>query len=345
MNVLKMIGSTSFLMANKEIIRLTDIETAILYSDLAGAQDYWSERNESPDGYFYRTQNEIELNTTLSSKVQLRCLRLLEEKGLIKTKLKGLPAKKYFCIDSECMYRLSQVLQKGETSIAETDNQVEQKSINKSVENVDTSLAVLDNQVSTKWLINNNRINNNKEIIIDNNNKEKIDFSFSESSQDLTSLNDKKELEKVNRANFVNDKQSEPAESPKYYFEVTQVLELLTERTGVKFVIPKTRAGIEKYEPYKLIKERLNDKATLEDIFAVVEMKNKEWFGTKVYVYMKPSTLFRKSNFDSYLQQLQLTENTKQQSNNFNNQFKTKKDANFAHYYSQLRDVDYGFND
>ena len=48
------------------------------------------------------------------------------------------------------------------------------------------------------------------------------------------------------------------------------------------FVIPKTRAGIEKYEPYKLIKERLNDKATLEDIFAVVERKKKEWFGTKV---------------------------------------------------------------
>lgn len=155
--------------------------------------------------------------------------------------------------------------------------------------------------------IKDNRINN----IIDNENKS--DFSFSESSQDPNSLNDKKELEKVNRANFVNDKESEPAENAKYYFEVTQVLELLTERTGVKFVIPKTRAGIEKYEPYKLIKERLNDKATLEDIFAVVEMKNKEWFGTKVYVYMKPSTLFRKSNFDSYLQQLQLAPKINQQ--------------------------------
>lgn len=193
---------------------------------------------------------------------------------------------------------------------------------------------------------NHNHINidNNIDINLDYN-KEKRDFSFSESSQSLISLNDKKELEKVNRANFVNDKESEPAENAKYYFEVTQVLELLTERTGVKFVIPKTKAGIEKYEPYKLIKERLNDKATLEDIFAVVEMKNKEWAGTKIYVYMKPSTLFRKSNFDSYLQQLQISINSNQQSNNFNNQFKTKRDANFAHYFSQLRDVDYGFND
>ena len=186
-------------------------------------------------------------------------------------------------------------------------------------------------------------INNNIEINIENN-KEQSNFSFSESSEDLTSLNDKKQLKKVSRANFVNDKESEPAENAKYYFEVTQVLELLTERSGVKFKIPNTKIGFEKYEPYKLIKERINDGANLEDIFAVVEMKNKEWAGTQIYKNFVPSTLFRKSNFDKYLQQLQLTENTNQQ-NNSNNQFKTKEDATFAHYYSQLRNVDYGFND
>jgi uncharacterized phage protein (TIGR02220 family) len=318
MNVLKMIGSTSFLMANKEIIRLTDIETAILYSDLAGAQDYWSERSEMADGYFFRTQNEIEQNTTLSAKVQLRCLRLLEDKGLIKTKVKGLPAKKYFCIDSECMYRLSQVLQKGETCIAEMDNQVKQKSTNKSGENVETSLAILDNQDSTKGRTINNRVNNNKEIIIENNNKEKSDFSFLENDQQLISLNDKKELEKVSSANFVNDNKSEPAESAKYFFEVTQVLALLTDRSGVKFVIPKTKSGIEKYDPYKLIKERISDGAKLEDIIAIVEMKNKEWQGTEIYKNFVPSTLFRKSNFEKYLQQLQIKHKTNTNTNSDN---------------------------
>lgn len=334
MNVLKMIGSTAFLMANKEIIRLTDIETAILYSDLAGAQDYWNERAECQDGYFYRTQNEIEQNTTLSAKVQLRCLRLLEEKGLIKTKLKGLPAKKYFCIDSECMHRLSQVLQNGETCIVEKDKQVEHKSINMYSENVETSLVFLDNQVSTKVLINNNRVNNNKEIIIDNNNKEKNDFSFSENYQSSTSLNDKKEIEKVNRANFVNDKESEPAENAKYYFEVTQVLELLTERSGVNYKIPKTRAGIEKYEPYKLIKERISDGANLEDIFAVVEMKNKEWAGTQIYKNFVPSTLFRKSNFDKYLQQLQISAN-----NNLSNNQNFQKNGTNPYKNESLADL------
>lgn len=154
-------------------------------------------------------------------------------------------------------------------------------------------------------LLTNINIKTNTNLIT----KEQSDFSFSESSQDLIPLNDKKQLEKVSRANFVNDKESEPAENAKHYFEVTQVLELLTERSGVKYKIPKTKAALENYEPYKLIKERLKEKATLEDIFAVVEMKNKEWAGTQIYKNFIPSTLFRKSNFDKYLQQIQISSN------------------------------------
>lgn len=340
MSLLKLLGSSSFLMANKEIVKATDLECAVLLSDLAGAYDYWKEKNLLQDGYFFRTQSDIEQNTTLSAKVQLRCLKVLISKGILKTKLKGAPPVKYFCIDEKAI--LAIISQTGEIDLSKRENLNSTNGIIQDVQKGEFEIAEREKLNSTNGRTNNNRVNNNKVIIIDN--KEKSDFSFSESSQSLISLNDKKELEKVNRANFVNDKESEPAENAKYYFEVTQVLELLTERSGVNYKIPKTRSGIEKYEPYKLIKERLNDKATLEDIFAVVEMKNKEWFGTKVYVYMKPSTLFRKSNFDSYLQQLQLTENIKQQPN-FNNQFKTKKDANFSHYFSQLRDVDYGFND
>jgi uncharacterized phage protein (TIGR02220 family) len=163
---------------------------------------------------------------------------------------------------------------------------------------------------------NHNHINIDYNIV--NNidyNKEKSDFSFLENDQQLISLNDKKELEKVSSANFVNDKQIEPAESAKYFFEVTQVLALLTDRSGVKFVIPKTKSGIEKYDPYKLIKERISDGAKVEDIIAIVEMKNKEWQGTEIYKNFVPSTLFRKSNFEKYLQQLQIKHKTNTNTN------------------------------
>lgn len=270
----------------------------------------------------------------------------LKKSGLLFEPKKFDGRKRYLSVNTNFLYDMPTInmdadLKKDLSSILNIERQTNEKD-NTAYKKPEGSIQEFVRQPNE----NHNHINidNNIDINLDYN-KEQSHFSFSESSQDFTSLNDKKQLEKVSRANFVNDKESEPAENAKYFFEVTQVLELLTERTGVKFVIPKTRAGIEKYEPYKLIKERLNDKATLEDIFAVVEMKNKEWAGTKIYVYMKPSTLFRKSNFDSYLQQLQISINSNQQSNNFNNQFKTKRDATFAHYFSQLRDVDYGFND
>jgi hypothetical protein len=328
MNVLKMIGSTAFLMANKEIIRLTDIETAILYSDLAGAQDYWSERNESQDGYFYRTQNEIELNTTLSAKVQLRCLRVLEGKGLIKTKLKGLPAKKYFCIDSECIYRLSQILQKGETCISDKDNQVKQKSTNKSGEIVETSLAISYNQDSTKGRIINNIINNNKEIIIENNNKEKTDFSFLENDPEIISLNDKKTTLEILPVVVYQKQKKAKEKAPQIYpanfspAMIRAVESFIEYRKEIKKPFKSDKSQQTKVNQLSNQIEAYGEEIVLDSIQSAIA---NGWQGT--FIDMKK------------------VEQRNKQQTNFNNQFKTKRDETFAHYFNELRDVDFGFND
>ena len=328
MNVLKMIGSTAFLMANKEIIRLTDIETAILYSDLAGAQDYWSERAESQDGYFYRTQNEIELNTTLSAKVQLRCLRLLEDKGLIKTKLKGLPAKKYFCIDSECMYRLSQLLQKGETCIAETEKQVKPKSTNKSGENVETSLAILDNQASTKGRTINNIINNNKEIIIDYNNKEKSDFSFLENDPEIISLNDKKTTLEVLPVVVYQKPKKQKEKAPQIYPANFTPAIIRALQNFIEY-----RKEIKK--PFKSEKSQQTKVNQLSDQI--------EAYGEAI-VLDSIETAIANGWQGTFIDMKKVEQQNKQQTI-LNNQFKTKRDETFAHYFNELRNVDFGFND
>ena len=323
-----MIGSTAFLMANKEIIRLTDIETAILYSDLAGAQDYWSERAESQDGYFYRTQNEIELNTTLSAKVQLRCLRLLEDKGLIKTKLKGLPAKKYFCIDSECMYRLSQLLQKGETCIAETEKQVKPKSTNKSGENVETSLAILDNQASTKGRTINNIINNNKEIIIDYNNKEKSDFSFLENDPEIISLNDKKTTLEVLPVVVYKKPKKQKEKAPQIYPANFTPAIIRALQNFIEY-----RKEIKK--PFKSEKSQQTKVNQLSDQI--------EAYGEAI-VLDSIETAIANGWQGTFIDMKKVEQQNKQQTI-LNNQFKTKRDETFAHYFNELRNVDFGFND
>ena len=104
-------------------------------------------------------------------------------------------------------------------------------------------------------------------------------------------------------------------ESVKYYFETNQILELLTEKTGAKYKIPKTKSLLLRYGVYKLIKERFEDGAILEDFVNIIDYKYNEWINTKFISYLVPDTLFRKSNFEKYLTQIQIKPIT----NNTNN--------------------------
>jgi len=263
----------------------------------------------------------------------------LKKSGLLFEPKKFDGRKRYLSVNTNFLYDMPTInmdadLKKDLSSISNIERQTNEKdnAAYKKPEGSIKDFVRLPNENHNHINIDNN-IDNNIDINIENN-KEKSDFSFSESSQDFISLNDKKELEKVSSANFVNDKESEPAESAKYYFEVTQVLELLTERSGVNYKIPKTKLAFEKYEPYKLIKERINDGANLENIFAVVEMKNKEWAGTQIYKNFVPSTLFRKSNFDKYLQQLQISAN-----NNLSNNQNFQKHGTNPYKNESLADL------
>lgn len=117
-----------------------------------------------------------------------------------------------------------------------------------------------------------------------------------------------------NNKESVSSSESE-IESVQYYFELNQILELLTEKTGAKYKIPKTKSLLLRYGVYKVIKARFDDGAILEDFVNIIEYKNKEWANTKFFQYMVPDTLFNKTNFEKYLTQIQIKPN----SNNTNN--------------------------
>lgn len=59
----------------------------------------------------------------------------------------------------------------------------------------------------------------------------------------------------------------------------------------------------------KLIEARLNDGNTVGDLMAVINDKCNQWLNSeKMRRYLVPATLFRKSNFDKYLQELEVIE-------------------------------------
>ena len=123
MNILELLSSNSYLTVNKALAKKVGLEAAVLFADLAGSQLHWNnQKNIEVSDWFFRTREQIEEQTTLSSKTQLRCAKILIEAGLIQTKLKGLPAVTHYLIgEQEVTNLLNMIGKKGVSRYAQTE--------------------------------------------------------------------------------------------------------------------------------------------------------------------------------------------------------------------------------
>ena len=101
MNVLQLIASSSFLTVNMAIAKQVGNDAAILLAELASSQVYFESNGMLTDGMFFETVELIEDRTNLTKYQQSKAVKVLEESGVLKTKLKGIPAKRYFFVDGE----------------------------------------------------------------------------------------------------------------------------------------------------------------------------------------------------------------------------------------------------
>lgn len=147
MGLVSMIASNNYIVVNKQLARAFGLEAAIMLGELASEMEYWQQRGELQDGFFYSTIENVKDSTTLSDKRQRSALTTLKEAGIIDVKLAGLPAKRYIRIKEK---QLAQIL------------------LNNSGENGGTSFAETAEQETPKQQTNNNKENSNK----NNNNKE-----------------------------------------------------------------------------------------------------------------------------------------------------------------------------
>jgi len=122
----------------------------------------------------------------------------------------------------------------------------------------------------------------------------------------------------ITNSDIEEKKEKKPSPSPKkiienleYYQEFCQVLNYLSEKTDVKYSIPKDAEILKKYKNYILIKEILKDGNTPDSLISVINSKYNEWISDeKMFRYLVPSTLFRKSNFEKYIIQAQIKQKT-----------------------------------
>ena len=162
--ILDLLKPNGYIMANKKIIKLFGLHEAILLGALCSRQAMWDECYEAGtwdsskygeyDGFHFFTANTIEYETTLSPHQQRNAFNNLEKNGIIKTKLKGMPASKWFRVNEN---KLMEIFF---PSVVENFD-------NKMSNNLTTSCEKIEQPDVEKSNTNNNIINNNK---INNNN-------------------------------------------------------------------------------------------------------------------------------------------------------------------------------
>ena len=242
-----------FIAVNKNLIASLGLHEAILYTELVSKLNYYQENDMAVDE-FYCTYDDLHISTGILKTAQQTALKNLENFGLIKINLKGMPRKRYIKI-LDAKEKIIEYLEKGQKKIDELINQSKEKSnilkekIAESLNN--KQLAEISEQESRNLLtssqesankkaeiseqesrnlltssqesaINNNRIiildNNNKEIIKDNNNisynRENVNNNTIEENYFINSLLVAKE-KNINNSSLVIQKDS----IIDYYFE------------------------------------------------------------------------------------------------------------------------------
>lgn len=95
MGILQLLASRNYIVVNKELIKIIGLEESIILGELASEYNYYLDRNELEDGYFYSTIENIENNTGLNEYKQRKAMNSLKNKEIVEIKIKGIPAKRY----------------------------------------------------------------------------------------------------------------------------------------------------------------------------------------------------------------------------------------------------------
>lgn len=135
LNLYTLLSNDCYCRYNVEIAReLGSITAAIMLHEMASRLKFHLEHSANQlieeDGgfWFYFTRDKCEERTALTRTQQENAIGILETKGLISKKLKGVPCRRYFKLnDSEILTMLG--IQKAQSSLQETcqlDGQIEQ---------------------------------------------------------------------------------------------------------------------------------------------------------------------------------------------------------------------------
>lgn len=106
MGILQFLASRNYITVNKDLIKIIGLEEAVVLGELASEYNYFLDKEELEDGYFYSTIENMENNTGLTEHKQRKAINTLKDKELLDIRVKGMPAKRYIKINEEQVLKL-----------------------------------------------------------------------------------------------------------------------------------------------------------------------------------------------------------------------------------------------
>lgn len=100
-------------------------------------------------------------------------------------------------------------------------------------------------------------------------------------------------------------KKLQQANNMKLRAEAIHVLLKLNETAGTSFAMTGRKAETN----IRLVTARFSEGYTKQELFSLIAHKVKEWKGTKMERYIRPSTLFKKSKIDGYINEISIVKN------------------------------------
>ena len=102
-----MMFEKEFLRVPRPFIRMFNLNTAIMLSEIYSEYTYWKSQGRlEQGGWFFSTVENMYCQTGLSKHQQLKVCNELVDYGIIKVKYQGLPKKRYFKFDPTMFNKL-----------------------------------------------------------------------------------------------------------------------------------------------------------------------------------------------------------------------------------------------
>lgn len=119
-NIVSLLASDNFLVINRDLLKMYGLNVTLMLCELASEYNYYSKEGKlEEDGMFFSTIENIADRTGLSRYQQAEALKKLNEMGIVKTIVKGVPAKRYFKLDVEKL--ANQLANNSQSSLQKTD--------------------------------------------------------------------------------------------------------------------------------------------------------------------------------------------------------------------------------